>query len=127
MVNLDTASREIIATTRKLIALQLGVSALIAVGFFMARGAGEAYSALYGGVIGVAVALLLSRGVVRAADAARQDQKKSMVILYIGAAQRFVLVLVLFGVGLKALGLSFLPMIAGFAGAQLTHLVNMRR
>jgi ATP synthase protein I len=64
---------------------------------------------------------------VRAAEAARQDHKKSMLILYLGAVQRFVLVLVLFGVGLKGLNLTFLPMIAGFAGAQLAYLSSMRR
>ena len=127
MVNLNTASREIIAATRKVIALQVGVSVLIAAAFFMAKGEGEAYSAFYGGLISVAVAFLLGRGVVRAADVARQDHKKSMLILYLGAVQRFTLVLVLFGIGLKALGLAFVPMIAGFAGAQLAYLSNMRR
>ena len=127
MVKLNTASREIVAATRKVIALQVGVSALIAAAFFMAKGTGEAYSAFYGGLISVAVAFLLGRGVVRAAEAARQDPKKSMLILYLGAVQRFILVLVLFGIGLKALSLAFIPMIAGFAGAQLAYLSNMRR
>ena len=124
---LDTASREIIAATRKVIALQVGLGALIAAAFFVIKGEGEAYSAFYGGLIGVAIAFLLGRGVARATETARQDHKKSMLILYIGAVQRFLLVLVLFGIGLKALGLSFLPMVVGFAGAQLAHLANMRR
>ena len=126
-MNLNTASREIITATRKVIALQLGVGVLIAAAFFMAKGEGEALSAFYGGMIGVAIAFLLGRGVVRAAEAARQDHKKSMLILYLGAAQRFVLVLVLFGIGLKVLNLAFLPMIAGFGGAQLAYLSSMRR
>lgn len=107
--------------------LQVGVGAVIAAAFFMAKGQGAAVSAFYGGVISIVVAFLLGRGVARAAEAARQDQKKSMLILYLGALQRFILVLVLFGVGLKGLSLSFLPMIAGFAGAQLAYLSNMRR
>jgi ATP synthase protein I len=127
LVNLNTASREIIATTRKVIALQVGVSALIAAAFFMAKGAEEAYSAFYGGLISVVVAFLLGRGVVRAAEAARQDPKKSMLILYLGAVQRFILVLVLFGIGFKVLSLAFVPMIAGFAGAQLAYLSNRLR
>ncbi len=127
MDNLNTASREIIAATRKVISLQVGASVLIAAAFFMAKGEGEALSAFYGGLIGIAIAFLLGRGVVRAADAAQQDQKRSMLILYLGAAQRFLLVLVLFGVGLKGFNLAFLPMIAGFAGAQLAYLSNMRR
>lgn len=127
MIKLNTASREIYDATRKVIALQVGVGAVIAAAFFMAKGHGQALSALYGGVISIVIAFLLGRGVVRAADVARQDHKKSMLILYLGALQRFVLVLVLFGVGLKGLGLAFLPMIAGFAGAQLAYLSSMRR
>ena len=127
MIKLNTASREINDATRKIIALQVGVGAVIAAAFFMVKGQGEALSAFYGGVISIAIAFLLGRGVVRAAEAARLDHKKSMLILYLGAVQRFVLVLVLFGVGLKGLNLTFLPMIAGFAGAQLAYLSNMRR
>ena len=127
MVKLDTASREINDATRKLILLQVSVGAVIAAAFFMAKGHGEALSAFYGGLISIVIAFLLGRGVVRAAEAARHDHKKSMLILYLGALQRFVLVLVLFGVGLKGLGLAFLPMIAGFAGAQLAYLSSMRR
>jgi len=127
LVNLDTASREIIAVTRKVIALQVGVGALIAAAFFMGKGAGGAYSAFYGCLISVAVAFLLGRGVARATETARDNYKKSMLILYLGAVQRFLLVLVLFGIGLKALSLAFLPMVAGFVGAQLAYLSNMRR
>jgi ATP synthase protein I len=124
---LDTASREIAAVTRKIVMLQAGVSALIAAAFFMARGEGEAGAALFGGLIGVVVALLLGRGVARATETARLDHKKSMLILYLGALQRFVLVLVLFAVGLKVFDLAFLPLIAGFAGAQLVYVTGMRR
>lgn len=124
---MDSASREINDAARKLILLQVGVSVVIAVAFFMAMGQGEALAALYGGVISIVIAFLLGRGVVRAAEAARQDHKKSMLILYVGALQRFILVLVLFGIGLKGLGLPFIPMIVGFAGAQLAYLTNMRR
>ena len=124
---MDSASREINDAARKLILLQVGVSAVIAVAFFMAMGQREAMAAFYGGVISIVIAFLLGRGVVRAAEAARQDHKKSMLILYVGALQRFILVLVLFGIGLKGFGLPFVPMIAGFAGAQLAYLINMRR
>jgi ATP synthase protein I len=124
---LNTASREIVAVARKVIVLQLGVSALIAAAFFMARGEGEACAALFGGLIGVVVAYLLGRGVARATQTARLDHKKSMLILYLGALQRFVLVLVLFAAGLKVLQLSFVPMVAGFAGAQLAYATGARR
>jgi len=124
---LNTASREISTATRKVLALQVGASVLIAAAFFMGKGQVEAYSAFYGGMISAVIALLLGRGVARASETARHDHKKSMLILYIGAVQRFVIVLVLFGVGMKALKLSFIPLIIGFACAQLAHLTNMRR
>jgi len=92
----------------------------------MAGGVAETLAALYGGMISVIIAFLLGRGVARAAEAARQDPKKSMLILYVGAAQRFILVLLLFGAGLKGLNLAFLPMIAGFGGAQLAYLLSVR-
>ena len=126
-MNLNTASREIITATHKVIALQLVVSVLIAAAFFMAGGEAETLAALYGGMISAIIAFLLGRGVARAAEAARQDPKKSMLILYVGAAQRFILVLMLFGAGLKGLNLAFLPMIAGFGGAQLAYLLSVRR
>ena len=81
----------------------------------------------YGGAVSIVVAFLLGRGVAKAAEVARHDHKKSMLILYLGALQRFVMVLLLFGIGLKGLGLAFIPMIAGFAGAQLAYLSSMRR
>lgn len=124
---MNSASREIVVAARKVIVLQLGLSALIAAAFFMARGEGEAYAALFGGLIGVVVAFLLGRGVARATETARLDHKKSMLILYFGAVQRFVLVLVLFAVGLKVFQLAFVPMIVGFAGAQLIYATAMRR
>jgi len=127
LIKLNTASREINDATRKVIALQVGAGAVIAAAFFMTKGQGEALSAFYGGVISIAVAFLLGRGVAKAAEIARHDHKKSMLVLYLGAVQRFILVLVLFGVGLKGFNLSFLPMIAGFAGAQLAYLSSMRR
>lgn len=122
----NTAVSEIVAATRRVIALQAGAAALVAAGFFLSKGKWEAVSVLYGGLISIVIAFLLSRGVVRAADTARQSQKKSMVILYLGAAQRFVLVMVLFGVGLMVFKVNPLATIVGFVAAQLMYVVGMR-
>lgn len=123
---MNTAASEIVAAVRRVVALQAGAAALVAAGFFIGKGQWAAVSGLYGGLISVVTAILLSRGVIRAADAAQQSQKKSMIILYLGAAQRFVLVLVLFGVGLAGLHLAPLPTIAGFVAAQLVYVIGMR-
>lgn len=123
---MGAAASEIMVATRRVIALQTGAATLVAAGFFFGKGPWEAWSGLYGGLISMVAAFLLSRGMVRAADAVLQSQKKSMLILYLGAAQRFVLVLVLFGVGLASLHLAPLPTIAGFVAAQLVYVIGMR-
>ena len=123
-MNADTS--EIGSATRRVLGLQAAALTLVAAGFFLMKGQWEALSAAYGGSISVLVALLLSRGVARAAGAAPQDHKRSLIILYLGAAQRFVLVAVLFAAGLAALKLQPLPMIAGFIAAQLVYTIAMR-
>ncbi len=122
---MNSAAREIVATTRRIIGLQVGVSALVALGFYVGKGNWEALSALYGGAISVAVAFLLSSGVARASGAARHSQ--SMWILYFGAALRFLLVLVLFGAGLGFLKLDPLATVAGFIAAQLMYVSSARQ
>ena len=70
---------------------------------------------------------MLRRGVQRASLIAGQDPKTAMLTLYMGAVVRFVLVLILFGVGLAGLKLAPLPVIVGFGLTQLAYLVGMRR
>lgn len=123
---MNTAASEIVAAVRRVVALQAGAAALVAAGFFIGKGQWAAVSGLYGGLISVVTAILLSRGVIRAADAAQQSQKKSMIILYLGAAQRFVLVLVLFGAGLAVVKFEPLATIVGFVAAQLVYVIGMR-
>lgn len=108
---------------RKIIALQLVVGFAVAVGFFLKEGYWEALSALYGGLVSVISISMLSRGVTQAGRNAQQDAKTSLIILYIGAAVRFVVVLVLFGVGLGVLKLVPLAMIAGFVITQLVFVL----
>jgi len=123
---LNTASRVIVAATRRVITMQVGAGVLVASVFFVAGSGLEALAAFYGGAVSILTAFLLGRGVVRAAEVARQDLKKTVLILYLGAVQRFVLVLVLFGAGLRGLNLAFLPMIVGFGCAQLAYLSSAR-
>ena len=74
----------------------------------------------------IALTLLLSHGVKRAESNALQDPKKSMGILYLGAVQRFVLVLAFFIVGLGILKLEPLAMALGFGLTQFAFVFNMR-
>jgi ATP synthase protein I len=105
------------AGTRRLIALQCGAGALVAVAFLLARGRWDAVSAAYGGLVGVSMTLLLSRGVALAGKMPSLSQ--SQIVLYVGAVVRFVLVLALFAIGLAGFDLAPLAMVAGFVAVQL--------
>lgn len=125
--NANDATNKMTHQTRRIIGAQVVVGALVAAGFGVAGGAGGAQAALYGAFISVFAAVMLRRGVQRASQIAGQDPKTAMLTLYMGAVVRFVLVLILFGVGLAGLKLSPLPVIAGFGLTQLAYLVGMRR
>ena len=108
-----------------MIAVQLLTSVGIAAGFLL-QGPWEAMSALCGGLTSISTALLLSRGVKRAGEAALSDPKKSLAILYIGAVQRFLLVMGLLALGLAVFKLEAIAVCVGFAIAQVSYLVSSR-
>lgn len=121
---MDPAALELAARARKVIGLQIGIAGLVATGFFLVQGEHEARSAFYGGLVSVIAAWMLSRGVIKAGESVRLNPRTGTWILYISAALRFVLVLVLFGVGLAVLKLEPLAMITGFIAAQLVYLLR---
>ena len=121
---MDPAAHELVARARKVIGLQIAIGGLIATGFFLVQGEQEAKAAFYGGLISVIAAWMLSRGVIKAGNMARLNPRTGTWILYISAALRFMLVLVLFGIGLALLELKPVAMITGFVAAQLIYLVR---
>ncbi len=124
---METGAQGLVHETRRIIKLQLIIGVLVAAGFFLAYGPWEAMSALYGGLISAISALMLRWGVVQAGTAVQQREKNiSEAILYTGAAVRFVLVLVLFGVGLAALKLTPMATVMGFIAVQLVFLYAAR-
>ncbi|MGA8147080.1 MAG: ATP synthase subunit I [Gallionellaceae bacterium] len=107
--------------------VQLVTTTVVALAFGLLHGGGwSALSVFCGGLISLSVLLLLQRGVRRASEVALVDQKKSMMILYLGAVQRFVLIIALFALGLRVLGLAPLEMLVGFAAAQASNIVSAR-
>jgi ATP synthase protein I len=116
---------EIADTARRVIGFQLLISVLIACAFFI-QGTWYAISALYGGLASVVIAWFMSRGFKRASQASLHNPGKSMAILYLGAAQRFVLVIVLLGIGLSVLDLTPVAIITGFAIAQISYVFSAR-
>lgn len=123
---MDIAIHQVQAKARKVVVLQLIIAALIAAIFAVIQDGWSALSAFYGGLTSLAVSWLLRRGVLKANEIARDDPKRGMTALYVGAVQRFVLVLGLLAVGLGLLKLAPLATIVGFGGAQLAYAVVMR-
>jgi len=124
---LETGAQGLVLETRRIILIQLLIGLVVAAGFYLAYGPWEALSALYGGAISAVSALLLRWGVVQAGGAVQQgEKKKGEAILYAGAAVRFVLVLMLFGIGLAFLELTPLATVMGFITVQLVFLFAAR-
>lgn len=93
-------------------------------GIFLLNGPNAALSAFYGGGIALANSTLLGRSLRAASEAAHRAPKQGIWMLYFGAVQRFLLVLALLAVGMGVFGLAPLPLIVGFAGAQVAFLIG---
>lgn len=93
-------------------------------GLFLLHGLNAAVSALYGGGVALASSALLGRSLKAAGQAAKRAPKQGVWMLYFGAVQRFVLVLGFFALGMGLFGLPPLPLIVGFAGAQVAFLIG---
>ncbi|MEK6749532.1 MAG: ATP synthase subunit I [Pseudomonadota bacterium] len=118
------ANNDVAAHARRLLTLQAIAAAAVAIGAAVYGGAAAAVAAGYGALISIASTLLLSWGVKRAQAVAATSPQRSQVMLYLGAVQRFVLVLVLLVIGFWGLQAQPLPMIIGFAIAQLMFVVQ---
>lgn len=123
---MDIAIHQVQAKARKVVVLQLIIAALSAAIFAIMDNGWSALSAFYGGCTSLAVSWMLRRGVLKANEIARDDPRRGMTALYVGAVQRFVLVLALLGLGLGLLEMAPLATVIGFGGAQLAYAVVMR-
>ena len=123
-MNVD--DQEFAQGARKLFILQLAMGGFVAGGFVWLQGELAGKSAIYGTFVGILLTTLLRWGVERASKAAETNKKAGMGLLYMGAAIRFVLALVLFGVGLAALKLAPLPMVVGFCITPAAYMIVMR-
>jgi ATP synthase protein I len=83
-------------------------------------------AALYGGFVSLFVSWTLGLGVIKATEIAQEDPKTAMGILYGTAAIRFVLVLVLFGVGMGLLGFNPIPLVLTAVVAWIAGVVAVR-
>ncbi|MDH3325713.1 MAG: ATP synthase subunit I [Gammaproteobacteria bacterium] len=106
---------------------QLCIGTIVGIFFFIVGSNLQGLSAAYGSLVTMLVSAYLGYGVFKAEKVAQTDPKKSLGILYFGAAQRFVLVAGLFIVGLAILELEPLATAAGFGFSQLGYVINLRQ
>lgn len=123
---MNPEAQDVIAMTRKVVIFQLGVAAIGASGSLWISGANAAQGTLFGVLTSMISALLLSWGVVMATRRSVKNQNRGMLLLYVGAVQRFLLVLAMFGIGVAALKLNPLFMVIGFGLAQFAFLAVAR-
>jgi|GEM_PF-1985179 len=108
--------------SRILMAMQIGVSAVVALGFYIISGLWlDAAAAAYGGLSAVFISVLLRMDVLKAERESAGDPSRGIRVLMVGAAQRFFAVIALFVVGLVWLKLSPLALCVGFVLAQLCY------
>ena len=94
----------------------------VAVSFFYLADEGI-LPAAYGGAVAIANTILLSRRLDSAGEMATENPEGGVLTLYLGVIQRFVFVLVMFGVGMGVLKLLPPPMLGTFAVAQLAFMI----
>lgn len=107
---------------RDVTVLQMVVSMAVAATYWITGSFPQAQSALYGGLASVAVAVLLKRNLIKAGQITLNKPRKSVLILYLGAVQRFIIVLGIFGVGFAVFKFKPLASLIGFGAAQLSYL-----
>jgi ATP synthase protein I len=104
---------------RPLIVLQLALLVVVSVVFFLHTGIHAAGAVWFGGMTAVLNAGLLHWRRHRAAAGRALSAGQSLRLLYRTALERFVLVMVLFALGLGVLELAPLALVSGFVAGQL--------
>ena len=106
-----------------LIAVQAALIALCAIAAWIYKDYSAALSALFGGAVALANAWLLARRVEHVSELVKTDPNRGMFSMYMGAVQRFVLVIVALALGLGLLRLDPVPMVLTFGIAQLAYAI----
>lgn len=108
---------------RKLLLIQASLVVIgVAVAYYY-KGQIGIMPALFGGAIAIANTLLLSRRIDNAGKTAEESPEATVLNLYLGVIQRFVFVMVMFGVGMGAMKLDPIPLLGTFAVAQLAYMI----
>ena len=116
---------EVVGKAKKSRQYQIIIIAVIAI-LFSLRDPMHGAAALYGGFVSLFVSWALGLSVIKATELAKDDPKTAMGILYGGAVLRFILVLVLFGVGMGTLGFNPIPLVITAVVAWIAGVVAVR-
>ena len=111
-------------TARSVLVCQAVITALVVVTFIFIGGLRSGIAAFYGGMVAITLTWLLKHRVGSVVQAAGLSPGKSMLLLYLGVVQRFLLVLALFALALGILKLDPLASIVGFGLGQLGYMIS---
>ncbi len=110
-----------------LLLLQLLLAAAASGALLVFYGTTPALSAGYGGAVAAVNVLLLARCARRDALAPERTPGHSLTAVYVCVVQRFLVVSLLFGLGLGVLKLLPLPLLASFVGGQFLMVISGTR
>ena len=109
---------------RRLLIVQLLLSGIIALLALIFGNTNAMIATLYGGSITLIATLLMAWRIGRAGEVAYNDKQQGYIEIYIGAIQKFILILVLMAIGMGYLKLNPLAILIGFAVTQLSFIAN---
>ena len=115
------------ATAVRLLSIQGLIVISASFGFFVTNDSQAAQSALAGGLIALLNTTVSVFFLNRATTASSVSPSQSLLLFYFGAATRFILVPLLFGLGIALLSFNPIAMLICFALAQLAYLFNKVR
>ena len=108
---------------RSLIIIQVILILASTVGFYHYMGEVTLMASFFGGTVAIVNTLLLSHRLDSAAGMADDNPDGGVLTLYLGVIQRFIFVLVMFGIGMGVLKLTPPAMLGTFALAQLAYMI----
>lgn len=101
-----------------------GAIGVIAIVLFAIQG--SLLAAAYGFMIGIVNVVMLGSAFNKANQKAKDDPKSGIQVLYLSAVIRFILLAVLFVLGLQAFGLEPMPVVLTFVAMQVGQVFNLK-
>lgn len=112
-----------LAEARTLLGTQALLIGVVVFLYLLLGDSPDARAALFGGACALLNAWLLGRRLRLAADVAKTSPGQEVTVIYVGALQRFALLLALFIVGMGWLKLNPVPLLVAFGIAQVAFLL----